>query len=41
MLASWYDRQGPTADVLHVGELPDPQPCPGEVRVRVRVSGAF
>ena len=39
MLASWYDDQGPAADVLHVGELPDPTPGPGEVRVRVTVSG--
>jgi NADPH:quinone reductase-like Zn-dependent oxidoreductase len=39
MLASWYDVQGPAADVLHVGELPDPVPGPGEVRVRVTVSG--
>ncbi|MFJ2176859.1 NADPH:quinone reductase [Streptomyces sp. NPDC101062] len=39
MLASWYDRQGPAADVLHVGELPDPHPGPGETRVRVTVSG--
>ncbi|HTI22465.1 MAG TPA: NADPH:quinone reductase [Kutzneria sp.] len=39
MLASWYDRQGPAADVLRVGELPDPTPGPGEVRVRVTVSG--
>lgn len=40
MLASWYDEQGPAADVLHVGELPDPTPGPGEVRVRVTLSGA-
>src|SRR6266536_1839859 len=39
MLASWYDEKGPAADVLHVGELPDPQPGPGEVRVLVTVSG--
>ena len=39
MLASWYDDQGPAAEVLHVGELPDPVPGPGEVRVRVTVSG--
>ena len=39
MLASWYDAQGPAADVLHVGELPDPVPGPGEVRVRVTISG--
>ncbi|MHB9861864.1 NADPH:quinone reductase [Streptomyces sp. YIM S03343] len=39
MIASWYDRQGPAAEVLQVGELPDPTPGPGEVRVRVTVSG--
>jgi NADPH2:quinone reductase len=39
MLASWYDRQGTAADVLRVGEQPDPHPGPGEVRVRVTVSG--
>ncbi|MGW6008523.1 NADPH:quinone reductase [Streptomyces sp. NPDC055210] len=39
MLASWYDEQGPAAEVLRVGELPDPHPGPGEVRVRVTVSG--
>ena len=39
MLAAWYDRQGPAADVLHVGELPDPQPGAGEVRVRLTRSG--
>ena len=26
MLAAWYDAQGPAADVLHVGGLPDPTP---------------
>lgn len=39
MLAAWYDRPGPAADVLQVGELPDPRPGHGEVRVAVRVSG--
>src|SRR5579883_90121 len=39
MFASWYDQQGPAAEVLRVGELPDPWPGPGEVRVVVRVSG--
>jgi NADPH2:quinone reductase len=39
MLAAWYDKQGAAADVLHVGELPDPAPGPGEVRVRVTLSG--
>lgn len=39
MYAMWYDRQGPAAEVLQLGELPDPQPGPGEVRVQVRFSG--
>ncbi|MFD5631472.1 NADPH:quinone reductase [Streptomyces sp. NPDC127072] len=39
MLAAWYERQGPAVEVLRVGELADPQPGPGEVRVRVAVSG--
>jgi NADPH2:quinone reductase len=38
MRAAWYEQQGPAADVLQVGELPDPQPGAGEVRVRVRLS---
>jgi NADPH2:quinone reductase len=39
VLAAWYERQGPAADVLQVGELPTPEPGPGEVRVRVSFSG--
>ncbi|HEV7713731.1 MAG TPA: alcohol dehydrogenase catalytic domain-containing protein [Asanoa sp.] len=39
MRAAWYDRQGPASEVLQVGELPDPRPGDGEVRVRVSVSG--
>ena len=39
MLAVWYDRQGPAPDVLQVGELADPVPGPGEVRMRVVLSG--
>jgi NADPH2:quinone reductase len=39
MRAAWYDRQGPAADVLTSGELPDPHAGPGEVRVRLRYSG--
>ncbi|MFD1722350.1 NADPH:quinone reductase [Amnibacterium endophyticum] len=38
MLAAWYDEQGPST-VLQVGELPDPLPGPGEVRVRLTRSG--
>jgi len=37
--AVWYDRQGPAAEVLQVGELPAPEPGPAEVRVRVTRSG--
>ncbi len=39
MLAAWYDRQGPAGEVLQVGELPDPEPAAGEVRIRLTVSG--
>lgn len=39
MLAAWYDEQGPAAQVLQIGELPDPEPGPGDVRVRLTVSG--
>jgi NADPH2:quinone reductase len=39
VIASWYDRQGPAAEVLQVGELPTPEPDVGEVRVRIGVSG--
>ncbi len=40
MIAAWYDRQGPAAEVLRVGELPTAEPGPGEVRVRLNLSGA-
>lgn len=39
MRAVYYDRQGPAEEVLQVGELPDPEPGPGEVRVWLRYSG--
>ena len=39
MRAAWFDRRGPAHDVLVVGELPDPHPGPGEVRIAVEVSG--
>ena len=38
MRAVWYERNGPS-DVLRVGEMPDPEPGPGEVRVRIVSSG--
>jgi NADPH:quinone reductase len=40
VIAAWYDRQGPPAEVLQVGELAAAEPGPGEVRVRLAVSGA-
>jgi NADPH:quinone reductase len=39
MIAAWYDRQGPAAEVLQIGEFPAPEPGSGEVRVRVALSG--
>ncbi len=39
MLAAWYERPGPAAEVLELGEMPDPDPGPGDVCVRVTVSG--
>lgn len=39
MLAAFYKRQGPAAEVLALGEQPTPQPGPGEVRVRLATSG--
>lgn len=39
MRAAWYDRTGPAAEVLQVGEMPDPVAGPGEVLVRVAASG--
>jgi NADPH:quinone reductase len=39
MKAAWYEKQGPARDVLTVGEMPDPEPGPGELRIRVAMSG--
>jgi NADPH2:quinone reductase len=39
MRAAWYDRQGAAAEVIRVGELPTPEPGPGEVRVKLAFSG--
>ena len=38
MQAVWYDRNG-AAEVLNIGAVPDPTPEPGEVRVRIVISG--
>jgi NADPH2:quinone reductase len=39
MKAAWYEKQGPARDVLVVGEMDDPEPRAGEVRIRVAFSG--
>lgn len=39
MHAAWYERNGAARDVIRVGELADPQPGEGEVRVRIGFSG--
>ena len=39
MKAAWYEKQGAARDVLTVGEMDQPRPLAGEVRIRVAVSG--
>ena len=39
MRAAWYEKQGPARQVLTVGEMPDPHPAAGEVRIRIAASG--
>jgi NADPH2:quinone reductase len=39
MKAAWYEKQGAARDVLVVGEMDDPQPSAGEVRIRIAFSG--
>jgi NADPH:quinone reductase len=39
MRAAWYEKQGAARDVLVVGEMPDPIPAGGEVRIRIAASG--
>jgi len=39
MRAAWYEKQGPAREVLTAGEMPDPVPAAGEVRIRVAASG--
>jgi NADPH:quinone reductase len=39
MKAAWYEKQGAARDVLVVGDMPDPVPAAGEVRIRIAASG--
>ena len=39
MKAAWYERQELAREVLTVGDMPDPSPGPGEVRIRIGASG--
>jgi NADPH:quinone reductase len=39
MQAAWYEQRGPARDVLVVGDMPQPLPGEGEVRIRLAFSG--
>jgi D-arabinose 1-dehydrogenase-like Zn-dependent alcohol dehydrogenase len=39
MKATWYEKQGAARDVLVIGDMEDPQPHAGEVRIRIAFSG--
>lgn len=39
MKAAWYEKQGAACDVLMIGEMDDPQPRTGEVRIKIAASG--
>lgn len=39
MKAAWYERNGKAREVLTIGEMPDPKPAKGEVRVKIACSG--
>jgi NADPH2:quinone reductase len=39
MRAAYYEKNGPARDVLKLGEVETPRPGPGEVRVKLAVSG--
>ncbi len=39
MKAAWYEKQGPAHSVLTVGNMADPIPQTGEVRIRIAASG--
>jgi len=37
--SSLVEKQRAARDVLEIGEMDDPQPCAGEIRIRVAFSG--
>src|SRR6187549_3438066 len=39
MRAAWYEKQGAAREVFNVGEIADPNPGVGEVRIRIVASG--
>src|SRR6516162_1877316 len=39
MKAAWYEKQGAARDVLVLGDMDDPRPGTGEVRIRIAFSG--
>src|ERR1700747_3394567 len=39
MKAAWYEKQGAARNVLVVGNMDDPRPRTGEVRIRIAFSG--
>ncbi|WP_374381127.1 NADPH:quinone reductase [Dongia sp.] len=39
MRAAFYEKLGPAREVLQVGDMPDPLPLAGEVRVKIAASG--
>jgi NADPH2:quinone reductase len=39
MRAAWYEHRGPAHEALVVGEMPDPEPSDGEVRIALTASG--
>lgn len=39
MKAAWYEKQGAARDVLVLGNMSDPRPGAGEVRIRIAFSG--
>ena len=39
MRAGWYEKNGPAAEVIVLGEMANPEPGPGDLRVRIHASG--